>query len=43
MLLQVRALVQDLRVKGLTVDIQELRRYMNAPGGFHTHALEKIG
>lgn len=38
---EVRSLVQDLRNPRLKVDIQELRRYMIAPGGFHTKALEK--
>lgn len=38
---QVRALVQDLRHNKVKVDIQELRQYMIAPGGFHKGALER--
>lgn len=38
--MQVRALVQDMRC-GLQVDIREVQHYMTAPGGFHTHALER--
>jgi len=39
--LQVRALVQDMRSGKVQVDLQELRHYMKAPGGFHTGALER--
>jgi hypothetical protein len=39
--LQIRALIQDLRRASLQVDIQDLRKYLTAPGGFHTHALER--
>lgn len=38
---EVRALIQDLRSHKVVVDIQELRHYMTAPGGFHKGALEK--
>jgi hypothetical protein len=38
---QVRSLLADLRQPLLQVDIQDIRKYMQAPGGFHTHTLEK--
>ncbi len=38
---EIRALVQDLRNPRLKVDIQDIRNYMLAPGGFHIGAMER--
>jgi uncharacterized protein YneF (UPF0154 family) len=39
-LLQLKFLVSDLRDR-LPINIADIRHYMTAPGGFHTHCLQR--